>query len=318
MINVNMNENAILKYGACSIVIGKNHYAGHFPEKPNKLLKITKQFDHHDEMRYESIIHSITECDKYYAIPDSEVKELPPTSAFYHYLKNMFEKKDLNIFTKPLSCFYVDYAGSMDLLESIEQMCVNRDNTIWRSHDSILDFANHIIKGVGYLHEKKICHLDIKPENIMIDSRNPENIKFRIIDFGFSSMEPFHDYTSNIRGTPGYFPKYFKGYSEPGLPSIFANDLEPNPKTGIMPILSNPKLVYKIDSYCLGRVLNYLLYYYNATFNSGFYCKLFKKTNKTLQTLKILIAYLTTNDVHLRPFIVTLMKKNSTKNIIIV
>lgn len=42
MIDNENNLNSLLKYGSCSIVLGKNHYAGHFPEKRNKLLKITK------------------------------------------------------------------------------------------------------------------------------------------------------------------------------------------------------------------------------------------------------------------------------------
>ena len=311
--NFNMNENAILKYGACSIVMGKLHYAGHFPEKLNKLLKITKQFDHHDEMRYESIIHSITDCDKYYAIPDSEVKELPPTSAFYRYLKNIFEKKDLNIFTKPLSCFYVDYAGSMDMIDALEKMSNERDKTVWNSHDSILDFANHIIKGVGYLHEKKICHLDIKPENIMVDVRGKDSIVFRIIDFGFSSKEPFTEYINNTRGTPGYFPKYFKGFMEPGLPPIYANDMKVNPITGVIPIKTNPKLVYKIDVYCIGRTLQYLLYHYNSTFyGGGCYQWFFMKKNKSLTELKRIIDSYTTNDVHSRPFIINQNKSIAT------
>ena len=313
MMSLNSNESTLMKYGSSSIVLGKDHYSGHFPEKPNKLLKITKQFDSHDEMLYESVIRSITECDKYYAIPESEVKELPPTSAFYRYLKNIFEKKQLHIFTTTLSCFYVDYAGSMDMIDSIEKMLVERDKTVWKSHGSILEFANHIIKGVGYLHEKKICHLDIKAENIMIDIRDKDTIVFRIIDFGFSSKEPFTEYINNTRGTPGYFPKYFEGFVEPGLPPIYANDLEPEKKTGLIPIKTNPKLVYKIDTYCLGRTLQYLLYHYNNTFHGGScYQLLFMKKNKSLTALNKMIASYTTNDVHSRPFIIKQKERIST------
>jgi serine/threonine protein kinase len=303
--------NSLLKYGSCSIILGKHHYAGHFPEKLNKVLKVTKQFCGHDEQRYENIIRSIDNNDSYYVIPETALKELTPTSPFYRYLKNMFEKRGVTIFTTTLSCFYVEYAGSMDVLESIEKMCNDRDNTIWKSHDSILNFANHIIKGLAYLHKKKIAHLDIKPENIMIDSRNPSNIKFRIIDFGFSSMEPFNEFISNIRGTPGYFPKYFKGQYEPALPTVKANDMDIDPKTDAIPMKTNPALVYKIDSYCLGRTLNYMLYHYNATFNPRSCCHLFRKKNIMHDKLKKLIDDLTINDVYVRPFIITLVAKSS-------
>ena len=312
------NYNTLLKYGSCSIILGKHHYAGHFPEKLNKVLKITKQFCGHDELRYESIIRSITNNDLYYVIPEISLKELTPMSPFYRYLKNIFEKRDVNIFTTTLSCYYVEYAGSMDVLESIEEMCDKHDNTIWKSYGSIMNFANHIMKGLGYLHEKKIAHLDIKPENIMVDSRNLSNIKFRIIDFGFSSIEPFNDFINNIRGTPGYFPKHFKQHYEPGLPIIKATDMDPDPETKLIPMQSTPKLVYKIDSYCLGRLLNYLLYHYNATFNQRLCCHLFNKKDKSHKDLKQLISSLTTNNVDTRPYIITLLNKSSSEKVSIV
>lgn len=313
MLNSRAKEeyNSLLKYGSCSIILGKHHYAGHFPEKLNKVLKVTKQFCGHDEQRYESIIRSIDNNESYYVIPETTLKDLTPTSPFYRYLKNMFEKRGVTIFTTTLSCFYVEYAGSMDVLETIEKMCDDHDNTIWKSYESILNFAYHIMKGLAYLHEKKIAHLDIKPENIMVDSRNPFAIKFRIIDFGFSSIEPFNDFISNIRGTPGYFPKYFKGQSEPALPIVNANDMDIDPITDAIPMKTNPTLVYKIDSYCLGRMLNYILYHYNATFNPGLCCHLFRKKNIMHDKLKKLIADLTTNNVHTRPFITTLLAKRS-------
>lgn len=265
-------------------------------------------------MRYEGIIRSITNSDTYYAIPESEVKELQQSSMFYQYLKNIFEKNiGVDIFTGNLSCLYVDYAGSMDMIDSIEKMISQRDKTIWKSYNSILICANHITKGLSYLHEKKICHLDIKPENIMIDIRGKNNILFRIIDFGFSSKEPFSDYIHNIRGTPGYFPKHFGGFAEPGLPRIYANDLELDPKTNEMPMMTNPKLVYKIDTYCLGRMLMYLLYHYNNTFHGGSCYKLFfMKKSKSLIELNKIIASYTTNDVHSRPFIVNKKERITT------
>ena len=52
--------------------------------------------------------------------------------------------------------------------------------------------------GLKFLHEKKLSHLDIKPENIMVNSRK---FKFKIIDFGFCSQEPFQDFVTEVRGT---------------------------------------------------------------------------------------------------------------------
>ena len=306
---VNMESSkGLLKTGGCSIIMGKDHYAGHFPEKPNKLLKITNIFKNHNELRYESIIRSIENNKDYYAIPESEIIELKTTSAFYKLLKNMYEK-EVNIFYTNLSCLYVDYAGSMDVFDSILKMSNERDKSIWKSPESILRFANHVMKGLSFLHIKKICHLDIKPENIMLDFKGRNKIQFRIIDFGFSSIEPFTDFIGTIRGTPGYFPaKLMNNKIEPGLPEVYANDMLPDANTGVIPMKTNYKFVYKVDSYCLGRLLNYLYYNYTETFNTECCPNFTVKKRSTLQ-LEKLILDLAKNSVYLRPYIVDLAKE---------
>ena len=85
-------------------------------------------------------------------------------------------------------------------------MSANNYNIFWRSYKDIDVFTKTMLESINYLHQKKICHLDIKPENIMINTRTRH---FKIIDFGFTDVEPFNNYTSDFRGTPGYFPKYF-------------------------------------------------------------------------------------------------------------
>ena len=54
--------------------------------------------------------------------------------------------------------------------------------------------------------KKKLCHLDIKPENIIVDTYTRN---FKLIDFGFTSMEPFDEFIKYPRGTLGYFPDIF-------------------------------------------------------------------------------------------------------------
>ena len=124
--------------------------------------------------------------------------------------------------------------------------------------------------GISYLHKIKICHLDLKPENIIV---NTLKFEFKIVDFGFSSKEPFKDFLENIRGTPGYFPKNVSNHKiEYWLPKIDANDciMENNS----IPIVKNFKLVYGIDSYCLGRVLFFLKYIYDDNnYNWCFNCE---------------------------------------------
>nr|KJB72964.1 hypothetical protein B456_011G207300 [Gossypium raimondii] len=65
----------------------------------------------------------------------------------------------------------------------------------------ILDIA----KGLAYLHEdcnRKIIHLDIKPQNILLD----ENFNAKVSDFGLSKLieKDQSQVVTSMRGTPGY------------------------------------------------------------------------------------------------------------------
>ncbi|KAH7842386.1 hypothetical protein Vadar_004717 [Vaccinium darrowii] len=68
----------------------------------------------------------------------------------------------------------------------------------------------HIAKGLAYLHEEcrqRIIHLDIKPQNILLDA----NFNAKISDFGLSKLVDREDsqVLINLRGTPGYIAPEF-------------------------------------------------------------------------------------------------------------
>lgn len=74
----------------------------------------------------------------------------------------------------------------------------------WRSRFTI---AIQTAKGLAYLHEgirdQRIIHCDVKPENILLDSR----FSAKVADFGMSRIvnrENSHTMATNIRGTRGY------------------------------------------------------------------------------------------------------------------
>ena len=251
----------ILKTGSSSIILGSKYYEGHFPIKPYKLLKITKIIQNHNEFKYLDKIKKIANYKKFYAIPDDEKVILKKNSIFYNELRMITKKQNISIFDTDLYTMYIDYAGSYDIIDSLDHLLINGVSDIWKNYNSIINFAKQMINGLKYLHEIKLCHLDVKPENIMISNKNGNYI-FKLIDFGFCSLEPFDDFVKYYRGTPGYYPSHFDKikYIQPGLPKIYANDMDV--VNGVLKMAINRKLVYKIDSYCLGRVINYIYYYF--------------------------------------------------------
>ncbi|GLT42714.1 hypothetical protein SLA2020_167000 [Shorea laevis] len=88
---------------------------------------------------------------------------------------------------------------------SLDQWIFCRDKVLvlgWQCRRKIiLDIA----KGLAYLHEEcrqKIIHLDIKPQNILLD----ENFNAKVSDFGLSKLvgREQSQIVTTMRGTPGY------------------------------------------------------------------------------------------------------------------
>jgi serine/threonine protein kinase len=285
---------AIKKVGSSSIILGSFYYSGFISEKSNKLLKITKKDDRHDEFKYLNRIREITKYDKYFSIPEETEYILQPSDFFYEYLQKLVKQDKSTIFGGVLYCYYIPWAGNKDLHDTIVELGRMRKSSIWKSSKSILQFSKEILIAIGYLHEKKICHLDIKPENIVITRCND----FKIIDFGYSSLEPFNDYVEQIRGTPEYFPMNIPTIKPTRLlPKIEATDAIL--VNGQMPMMKNRKLVYKIDSYCLGRTLNMLF----TVFMDNYIIPCFSCETSTLKTIHKIIRELLENDVYRRPTI---------------
>jgi serine/threonine protein kinase len=267
-----MDKN-ICRTGTSSIVIGRGYYSSFLKGKKNKLLKITNVNDLHNESKHLSTVRQIKNYQKYYTIPCETEYLLKPTNAFYKKLCTIITNHDI-LSDKILYCHYINYAGNKELIDTISELNNYKSINYWYSYNQILKFTKKMIKGLYYLHQKKICHLDIKPENIIV---NTITNKYKIIDFGFASKEPFDDYKNNLKGTPGYFPKHIENdIVTEWLPKIEANDLIP--VNGNIPMIIDSSLVYKIDSYCLGRVLYVLKYFYDNNKDNKCY-SLDKKSN---------------------------------------
>lgn len=78
----------------------------------------------------------------------------------------------------------------------------SNDTLDWRTRRNII---TDIARALAYLHEEcthKIAHLDIKPQNILLD----DNFNAKVCDFGLSRLihrDQSH-VTTRMRGTPGY------------------------------------------------------------------------------------------------------------------
>lgn len=283
---------SMVKTGSRSILLGNNQYDGFFGIKPDMLLKITKKDERHDECKHLDKVREIANYKDFYSIPEKECHKLKTTNDFYYRVKRLVQYEKMDIFGEDLDCYYINYAGDMDMQESIVELMNINYSRIWRNYTDISKFTHQILKGLNFLHERKICHLDIKPENIVI---NRETREFRIIDFGFSSMEPFHDFMHKPRGTPGYIPKNLD-FEKPSkyLPQIEANDFKLVGNK--IPMMQNPKLVYKIDSYCLGRVI----YFLTTIFDENFIPGCFNWYGKSEKRVKKIMNELLENDVNNR------------------
>lgn len=66
--------------------------------------------------------------------------------------------------------------------------------------DEARPILRKILSALAYLHSKRICHRDIKLENVLLDA----DLNPKLIDFGFSSFENEHASLTLFCGTPNY------------------------------------------------------------------------------------------------------------------
>ncbi|OKP13338.1 Rho-GTPase-activating protein 5 [Penicillium subrubescens] len=86
------------------------------------------------------------------------------------------------------------------------------------------EIAFQILEGLEMMHENDFAHRDLKPRNILIKARPPDEWWIKIADFGISKrIEDGHGQTSTLRGTPGYVAPEIWGFIERG--SVYATDI---------------------------------------------------------------------------------------------
>ncbi|CAH1798050.1 unnamed protein product [Owenia fusiformis] len=70
------------------------------------------------------------------------------------------------------------------------------------SEEEASAFVKQILLGIKHMHSKRIAHLDLKPENVMLLNKNSQNIK--LIDFGLSRVIKQGEFHRDMIGTPEF------------------------------------------------------------------------------------------------------------------
>ena len=268
-----------MKFGTFSIILDKNEYKHlgfKFDSIENIVMKLT-QINSYQKGEIENIDFLTKTNDYIIKIYKYTKIDINIDKNILDYLTEGIRKYDtekifhLNLEKEKFIGYFVENLGKIDLFESITEIIHNSSN-IWSENSTkhLYEFITHMCKALEYLERHKICHFDIKPENIMYNNNEviPFGKRFKIIDFGFSEKSPFVTYIKKARGTPIYAP-YHSNTNYP----VWALELYPNDriynsitKTCVHYVIKHDApidLLYKTDIFSMGMVFNQLLYYIN-------------------------------------------------------
>jgi len=235
----------------------------------DKLIKITYKTDYHNEYILD-IIRNIEGHHFYYSIPEKTKYKIDKRSMLYTYISNV--KFDYCVHeiikrNKDLYYSYISNEGNLDLQNIFQKMYENNNISVWKGNTKkkIYSFINNILEALDFLHSNKIVHLDIKPENIVYNDffSLPDKYfgkRFKLIDFGYASEEPFGNAKNKIVGTSGYMPIHYRRLDEPWLPPKNPTDWKHECHISLDYPNDFRYSLYKSDIYSLGRTIFYLDY----------------------------------------------------------
>jgi serine/threonine protein kinase len=280
------------------------------------LLRITYQNDlHNDKSIISNIVNNTIVPEKYFSFPEGNEFEINKQDRLVSHLLSFDLYEDCVEILKNenrLSGIFIKSFGDIDLFDSINKV-LTKEYKLWEYYtlDKFIYFMKQLSSALHELHKLGICHFDIKPENIRVDSLSKMSLsnfgnRFRLIDFGFSEKAPFVKYRSVGVGTNGYSTIIPDPEPTEWLPYSIPNDWIKcsKSKTHIVDSLNEGKksilnendldLFYKSDIYSLGRTFYHLLYFLNKDFNL--------RENRTLkyEITTDIIRNMVKNDVNTR------------------
>uniref|UniRef100_A0A8B9PYZ0 Protein kinase domain-containing protein n=1 Tax=Apteryx owenii TaxID=8824 RepID=A0A8B9PYZ0_APTOW len=72
------------------------------------------------------------------------------------------------------------------------------------SEEEAIEFLEQILRGVEYMHARRVAHFDLKPENIMLLEKDVPKPQIKIIDFGLAQKLEDGVTFKSLCGTPQY------------------------------------------------------------------------------------------------------------------
>lgn len=109
--------------------------------------------------------------------------------------------------------FFRDGASYYKVNEKIDTSSLTLKEISSLSCEQIITIARSVCHSVGILHDIRIVHGDLKPDNILIKETSRDNFSGKLIDFddSYFSEEPPCD-RENIVGTPEYYSPELAAY----------------------------------------------------------------------------------------------------------
>ena len=65
------------------------------------------------------------------------------------------------------------------------------------------NIAKQIVDAIAFMHSKNICHLDLKPDNILFEDKTDAS-PIKVIDFGMAQVARRWQKLKQMTGTPHY------------------------------------------------------------------------------------------------------------------